>query len=574
MRSMMVRKPWIVGAIVKGKGNYGQYATSSALAVVNNWLKEGAFKLRFLSYFYPASVETPTLDRRHFYGSYPPGLYLPVYLLFKALDLTFVPNIYEKRGTQLLLVVFYNYLLHFLLVLTLCGVAFLVSRSVGFDRLNSGLFAVVPAVVQFHNAQSLYCHHLPYFHDTAVLPLFALFVFCELMRITGTSCSVSRILRIAQPFLMFYGTLVSWVFVFVIATVYFVRVIRKEIEIPVSFTRVLHWVKQSFLFFAPAMIAIVVYVGQLIYYSVSIAHSSLFDIRLSSQRFTLMENLLFRLGFADGIDRIFFYAKEALYTQVHTGYGISGMVLLYTVFYLVIRNYKSMLKDGSTNNLATTTYIMFFVPALGYSVVFLHSNAIHTISALVFSSALSLSFVFWPTLILQVTQKDTRYLCGGDTTGKFRITLAALLGLGSAIVYGYTQIYDKEPVTKLFSSPAYVYTVVGNFIRKNTTYQDVVFHDGDFLSHKTDHNKIHFSNKIIHYANTPTHIYQKVKDIKQDFTIKVFYFETQKDVMQQMATFLKSHNIDVEILREEKIGRLLVFDGEEFRTWYEHAHAL
>ena len=154
-RSVVVREQWIMPTFFSFSPNTGHVATQ--LMVVNNWLKEGFFNLRFSAYRWPESVETSSLDKRAFYGSYLPGANYPLFFIFKALDASgIVPDIYEKRGTQLLLVIAWNYLLHFLLAATLCAIVFLVCRRLGFSHLNSLLLASIPAIVEFNNANSLY----------------------------------------------------------------------------------------------------------------------------------------------------------------------------------------------------------------------------------------------------------------------------------------------------------------------------------------------------------------------------------------------------------------------------------
>ena len=179
-RSVDVRERWIVPTFLNKhypalgvSPVLGGAGAAQQLSYANNWLHEGAFNLRFLTYMYSESIETPTLDKRKFYGSFAPGSYLPIYMLLKTLDVTgIIPDIYNKRGTQLLLLICYNYVLHFLIVLLLGGMVFFVCRKIGFDNLNSTLLALVPAVIQFHNPGSLYFHHLEFFQTIAVMPAF------------------------------------------------------------------------------------------------------------------------------------------------------------------------------------------------------------------------------------------------------------------------------------------------------------------------------------------------------------------------------------------------------------------
>ena len=188
----MVRDRWFVPTFTQASPSltaaWHHRVTAHVLITVNNWLKEGPVSLGFGRYWYPPSVETPTLDKRFFYASHPLGSNLYVYMLFKLLDVTgLVPNIYEKRGTQLLLVILYKYLLHFLTTLSLCTLVFFVCRKLDFDHLNSTLVGIIPAIVQFHNASTLYWNHFLYNEFAVVLLPCVLFILLEILRVICAS---------------------------------------------------------------------------------------------------------------------------------------------------------------------------------------------------------------------------------------------------------------------------------------------------------------------------------------------------------------------------------------------------
>ena len=126
-RSVAIREQYTAPTFMRQQNYYQKHldATASTLSFVNNWLQEGAFQLNFGLYRYPAAVEMLTLGSRGLYASYPPGTIVPIYLLFKALDSAGIfPDIYESRGTQLLLLTLYNYALHLLLALPCASCCF------------------------------------------------------------------------------------------------------------------------------------------------------------------------------------------------------------------------------------------------------------------------------------------------------------------------------------------------------------------------------------------------------------------------------------------------------------------
>ena len=354
-----------------------QHITAMNLGYVNNWLKEGPFHLHLGRYMYPASVEMPTLDQRNFHPSYPPGAITQLYLLFKMLDITgLVPDIYEQRGIQLLLVIFCNYMLHFLLALVMCCLAFFVCHKLGFDKLNSTLLAIVPAIVLFHNAGNLYWFHFVYAAPVVVVPLFALYIFLELLRLEHTSPRILRTVQIMQPSLMFIGVFTSWLFVFVVLTVYVMRIVRREITLPVSLQNTMRYAKQSFLFFLPSLVAIGIWMYSIVFYQRYVASANILKFPLSSLGFTFSNNLLIKMGIlthggqVSGIDDFIYNFKYALYIYTNQDYGLIGVLMLYTVFYLAIRCRKFMAMQACTVSPAVNYLSDAFYSQLDIYVVF------------------------------------------------------------------------------------------------------------------------------------------------------------------------------------------------------------
>lgn len=573
-RSVVVREQWIVPTFLGLKISPNRGVAGVQLAVVNNWLKEGIFKLRFSAYRYPDSVETATLNKRGFYASYLPGVQYPLFIIFKILDATgIVPDIYEKRGTQLLILILWNYLLHFLLAITLCLAVFLVCRKIGFDHLNSTLLAIVPAIVQFNNANSLYWHHLSYFHDIPVLFPFALYVLLELLR-SHTSPLVKKTVRLMQPPLAFIGILISWFFIFAILTVYVLRISRKEIQSPIPFaslglSNLLLWVKQSFLFFIPLLLAMALWTYQMVYYAQHVAQTGLSNVPVSGFRTDLWTNLLFRMGITDGFSQFLYYLVKLFFVNVHTGYGFFGVAMLYAVVYMVTHGRKF---TTSSSSLVAKAFCMLFIPCILHYLFFVQNCALHLHTSILLSPALSVSFVFAPIFILQMMKKH--HLIPAVVIKKKTIAVATLLALSSSSLYAVSQIYGKRSVTKFFSPPAIWHADIGDFLKKNTAYHDVIF-SSDYHTGKTAAHELHvshFHDKLIHYADNLDRIYRKTKMITADHIVNILYFDHNIRNIQHLDAFLTRNNIQTEYVEKEKLCGLLTFDGKQFRSWYERVH--
>lgn len=369
---------------------------------------------------------------------------------------------------------------------------------------------------------------------------------------------------------MFLGCLTSWLFFLVALTVWIMRIVRKEIDLPISLRQCVRCMKASFLFFTPGLVAFAVWIYQLYYHTNNIAHESLSNIRTSSYGFTLYDNFLFRTGIADGVGYIVQYLRQSFYTHMHEGYGISGTLLIYAVLYMTTRGRKFIRGELKEINLLRSVYLMFFIPPLLLTLFFARAYAAHAFSSLLFSPVLSISFVFAPIFTLQMMKKD-HLSPAVSLTNKKSISFVALIGVGLSILYGYVQIYDKAPITKMFSPPDRYHNVVGNFVRKNTEYHDVLF-SKDYFTHDHLLHHIYFTNKYIHYANNLDLIYQRTKIIADNYTIKVLYFKNRYLEIKHLSNFLADNNIQTSIIEEENIGNLLSFDGKEFCAWYEHVH--
>lgn len=534
---------------------YHQWPAASTLVFVNNWLRESPVNLHFALFQAPASVETPTLAQRSFYGSYPPGAILPVYLLFKTVEIL-VPNIGQNRSLQILILIAWNSLLHLLLVLALCGMVFFLGHKMGFDLLNSTLLAIIPAIVQFHNAQSLYYHHIFYFADSAVLLPFVLYVFLELVRMFHAS---PLILRIAQALLMFYGVLTDWLFVFIVLTIYFMRLIRKEIALPLSFMACFRFLRHSVLFFSPLVLVIYCWLQQITYFGVG-----------SGEMFTLLGE---RMGATLDLDNYLRYLVVSMFSHMKDGYGVLGMLLIYVTLYFTTSGKKFMSPETRQGNPATTLYLMLIIPCFIHLLFFLEHAWDHEFSALKFSPVLSIGFVILPILLLQV-QKKSHLTSFVQLVNKKNISLVAMVGLTSAVAYGYFQVYDHQSITRFFSSPNHGERVIGNFIRENTSYHDVVF-SKHYTAGLLPPLALHFTNKLVHPATNLDDVYVKTKDIGEDFTIKIFHIFSTDDKekeMQTLADFMAAENLQITTEREGVLA-LQAFAGREFILWYENRRA-
>ena len=525
----------------------------------------------FGQYMYPKSVEMPTLADRKYHPSYPPMITIGLYILFKTLEVTgIVPDIYHQRGLQLLIVIWLNHIFHFILALSLCLLAFVVTRRLGFDALNSALIAITPAIVLFHNAGSLYWYNHLFIAPVIIVPLFTTYTLLELLRHTDPSPRVRKVIKIGQPLLMFCGVYMGWLFPFVITTVYIVRLMMKEIVLP--WTKPLIWLKQSFLFFWPAFLALGIWIYTIVLYQQNVITNNFLDTPTSSMGNTTTHNFLHKLGIIDfqGNLAIFeqklFWFKRAFYEHITHDYGLIAFFLIFITLYLAINS-----RRRANTNIASFSYLLLLIPSIVYGLILTVDDANHHFTSVKYAPALAIVFVIAPILILDIKNKDPLMPVMKLANGK-SIALATIISVASSSLWAYTKIYSENKVTKLFTSPQYHHLAIGDFVRKNTNYHDVVFSNDYFFQHPAYFIYSFFTIKAMHFADNLDVIYRKTKHINEEFTVKIFYYQRSHREIDQLKTFLESQQLVVDNIVNPALGGLLAVNGNNLISWYKDAY--
>jgi len=74
------------------------WLTAHSQLIVDNWLENGFWHERGLSFLNPPSIEFPSLVSRHLYVSYPCGAQLPIFVLAKVLGVHVTPGFFHAWG--------------------------------------------------------------------------------------------------------------------------------------------------------------------------------------------------------------------------------------------------------------------------------------------------------------------------------------------------------------------------------------------------------------------------------------------------------------------------------------------
>lgn len=513
--ALEMREPWRKEL----SRNHHQWLSGSTIKFANNWYEEGPIVLKFGLIENPKSIEFQSLLSRHPYPSYPPGTIIPMYILAKILGHEVTPGMLMK----------YNLMNQFFIALFLSLTVFFFLRQIKFDYLNSVTLSVIPILIEFFTPATMYWHQNVFFADQAIILPFVLFIFFEVIRGNVNKRSILYTISILQALVMFYGTLTDWLFVFVSLTVWLNRVLKREMGN--DFYTV---IKSSLIFWFPSILAMGLFVFQL--YSLDVLSD-------------LVHKFLFRTGLGEGGEKHIenFFHKFWL-GHIKKGYGITAVVLLWgslllllTSIYLKIRQkFKFAKKKIDINTLSLMSY--FIVPCFLQIYFLQNHSAIHDFSALKFSLPLAVvPFVFAPILLLSIfnIQATNVYISGITLIyNKVKINIKIyLISFALPLVLLAILVNNENYYTKFFPKPNPEYKRMGEFISRNTTYSDVVF-STVYDVPTNPPQQLSYTKKRVYKIKTIDDIYERVKDINEDFVINIF--TSRKDGLINILKELES----------------------------------
>ena len=546
--------------ICPGCSTMYEWLTAHALVHVNNWLQENPLQLRFALFHTPRAIEAQTPDQRIYYGSYPPGAILPLYVMINILAL-FEPDIRHDRIMQLRMIIAWNHACHILLALVLCFIVYFTLRRIGCDALNATLMACTPAIVQYSNAHSLFWFNLIYSFDQAVLLPCALYVLLELASKRAENKSklesgkeemwqdATWKIPTMQALVAFYGTLTDWLFVFFVAIVYLLRLTEGRIVLPHSYKESWNFLHRSFWFFLPSLLAITIWLYQVQHFG---SHSM------------LEEKLVSRMGLDIPTFMLWTEAlTSAMFHWPELGYGASGVIALYIAFYVAMRARLRERNPTTPAAQAADCYLLLYVPCLVHVLFFVFHSWDHLLSSLKLSLALSVLFALLPYMVMRSNHTRALFYLGHKP-----IYVTTTVVLVAAVIFGYVR---SREATRFFSLPDAGFMHTGNFIRTNTVWQDVVFSREPVAPVKPPQ-MLSLAGRVVHVITNLDHVYQKVQDIAEDFTIKIFYYpQRDNQDIDRLVQFLAAQDLPTSLVEDKETGGLLAFDGKAFVYWYRKA---
>lgn len=478
--------------------DHHHHLTATSVVFTNFWLDDGIVHDHFAMMANPDSVEFSDLKDRSFYDSYPSGCIVPLYLLAKLsgkdeITFGFVQrwDLFNQYAVTLLLA-FLVYLL-FLRIKTNPYVAFIA--------------AIIPAVVNLFMPGPFYFFHSVYFADQAVILPFVLAVFLEFLRTSYENPKMRKVVDILEAVVIFAGTITDYLFLCVLVVVYAKRLILGEISLK-SFGG---WLKDSLKFAAPAIIAAALFVLQL----------------AVNGPVRIINMFLFRTGVNDTSGWTAAFSRVFWKDYIVSAYGSNAdiiikfslaVVVLMTIAYFIIKKRKKI--ENKSIALLLATALMIILPCFMQVYLLKNHSAIHDFSTLKFSVVMSVvPYVVIPAAVIEFV----RLLKGGKLPYTLVHGVAAVVFAASVCVFtGVTHAKNAESYFPEISNEV---VTVGNFIRENTGYNDVIFSDNYEIFDANDYPaKLAFAKKRIYKTEKISDIYTKVNDIEEDYTVNVFSF--------------------------------------------------
>ena len=530
-----IREPWF-GEL---SAEHAQWLTGSTVKFATNWYQEGPLNLKFAMLENPKSVEFQNISSRAPYTSYPPGTIIPIYLISEL----------QGHKPTVATVMDYNLFNHFLIALILGLTIFFFFRQLKIDMINSFLFSLIPIILELLLPGPIYWFQNVFFSDQAVILLFVLYIFLEILR-DGMIGKNLRILNIIQNLVLFIGFLTDWLFVFIALTVYIKRIIDGEIVLrrKMSLANIHSFLNDSLKYWIVPIIAVALFALQ--------------DYLLGGISNTITEFLIRTAASQTGAASLKNGLNIFLW-YISNNYGEIGLILLLVsaaIFLLVtsiilFKIYKKQNIGFDVFKIKKILYLigMFIIPCVLQIYFFKNHSVVHEFSVLKFSVSIStVPLVLLPVLIFFLTENfmvktfRSKFIILRNFFNKFKINprLFIIFLLAFSATLGYVA-YEFPQYKTLFPTPNNTYGIIGNSIQQNTGYNDVVF-SPDIEIPTNPPQQLSYSMKRVYQINSTEDIKNKTNLLTGNYNIVVMFLKPPSNYWEKIlgnSTYVKDGRI-------------------------------
>jgi len=474
--------------------------TAAAHMWARIWSDEGPLKIWFSTPRSPRSIEAPTLAMRTLYESWPPGAFVPIYVVAKFLGVE--PTVP--------LVNWINTITHGLIAL---ATAFAVFNLALFNRLESVSSAVLAVGVAFPLLLSrglIYVFSQVYDVVTAVLVYTAIFILLEVLYYAARTANEQRIISAIQLVTIFLAFFVDWLAYNLFAFWIISRAVAGYlgIEKRLSFRRLIRLALLPISAFSIYMIWRIFAPGSLASTEGLASSMRLLGIKIL-QRMNLTDKSPVS-GFSD----VFFGQMHDDYYTEHafmvTALSASATLLLTAIAFYRSRDAwerRSIFATGSVLVLITIPFYLHML--ILYEHTYIHRWAI---TKAMFTYSLT-PFALLPISIFTLA----RQLVGQPSTQREGrgLTIIALFLALSGVYYAVGVVQYKSP--NLFGRVDRATYLMWDDIRRNTRYQDVVV--SPVLEANPISVQVGVSYKLVHHADSFSDVDKLVENVCGNFNV-------------------------------------------------------
>lgn len=501
--------------------------TAGSTLMARHWDREGAWKLRFVMYWEPDSIEYPSLASRTPYISYPPGCILPLYVLGKI----------TARGPTVPMTMGYNLANQAAIAFCLGLIAFLLLQKMGYPVILSLSYSLLPIFLYLWLPSPYYEHQMGYFADSAVILPLALCVLVEILCTKARNAQQRKILALCHGLIAFWGMFTDWLFAFVLLCVWLARLVSGEMG-----TRPRAVCRKTLLFWTPAALAILLFLLQLWH---------LGAIEQLALRF------VHRTGMdGGGLNALRPVPREVFYSTLFTfslrtrfwetfipaAYGMPGKIILLvayaaltmSLFMLLIARLRKKTTPEEMRMMSWAAFLLLTPCLMHYHIFKNHSSFLfHFFSVLKLAPSMAIvPFVLFPAGLTALTCAVLHW----DAHRRIRLGVA-ILPITAILCawYLHTLGWQRE---RMYGELNLDMQRAARFVGAHTGYHDVVFSPEEDIPR-------HFyvySMKVTHQGRSIEQIRDRLTDVSGEYVVNLFLKEHADYTAYPGLELLSSHS--------------------------------
>lgn len=477
--------------------------TADALMWTRNWWIEGAWNIWFATPYSPLSIETPTLQSRLLYQSWPPGAFLPIYALAKLFG----------SEPSVPLINWFNVVTHGLIALAIAFTGFHIARLNRIGLVASTIIAAGLSFPVLYPRGLVYIFSQLYCVTTHILVYAAAFILLEAVSYRTKTTEERRLVLLAQLAVIYFAFFVDWLAYTLFAVWFCLRVLggrwgfidrwspRRKLGLlllPVSaFGIYLLW-----RFATPG--------------STARTEGVWVSIR------ELIWKIAYRMNLTDdhkisGFPEIF-AGMHAYYYSPHVPKLIAGTAILSGLLLAAAYRFTTDREERRRIFATASLFILAILPFYAHMLLFYQHTAIHqwAIAKVVFAYAL-VPFAIFPVSII---------ICMRILAFKFPSVRVAESGMAVvALAIAVVAFRAAETSGTVFEAPYLMGRInpdtyrMWDDIRKNTVYRDAVF--SPVLSADPIRTEVGVGNKLVYVAKDFEAIDRKIAALCGDFNVVI-----------------------------------------------------